>query len=156
MCKPHNSVRPFKECFFHNHRLVAATNFSNISYQFFSSWGSGPNETPSILHGPSIQLEELRRAQLFHEPMRKFIYFSWLVLSPIMTSYLLISLLPSTISALLVTSTLTSSGYAVYQATTEARVGSGLPSTHPGTVPAQGCGAWERADDLDESTETKG
>ena len=63
----------------------------------------------SILHGPSLQMKGPGRAQAFHEPNHKLMDFSWLILAPVTASYLT--------SALLIKSTLTSSVYAVYLAT---------------------------------------
>ena len=117
MCEQHTSARPLRESRLRSHNSVAANTFSNTSDQFFSNWRSGPNQTPSILHGPSFQMKGPGRAQPFHEPNRKPTDLPRLILAPVTASYLPISLLTSSTSALLVTSTLTTSAYAVYLAT---------------------------------------
>ena len=91
--------------------------FFSTSDQFFSSCRWGPNQMPSILHEPSLQMKGLGRAQPFYEPNRKLTDFSRLMLAPVITSYLLISLLTSSTLVLLVTSMLTLSVYVVYLAT---------------------------------------
>ena len=120
MCELHTSARPLRESLLRSYNSVAATTFSSTSDQFFSNWRSGPNQTPSILHGPSFQVKGPGRTQPFHAPNRKPTDFSRLILAPVTASYLPISLLTSSTSALLVTSTLTSSAYAVYLATWQA------------------------------------
>ena len=117
MCEQHTSARPLRESRLHSHNSVAATTFSSTSDQFFSNWRSGPNQTPSILHRPSFQMKGPGRAQPFNEPNRKPTDFSQLILAPVTASYLPISLLIYSTSALLITSMLTSSVYAVYLAT---------------------------------------
>ena len=90
---------------------------SVVVMTFFSCWRLRLNQTPSILHRLSFQLKGLGRAQPFHKPNHRLTDFLLLILAPIMTSYLLISLLTSTISALFVRSPLKSPAYAVYLAT---------------------------------------
>ena len=72
--KLHTSVWPFKLSFIA--MSVVAMTFSYNSDQFFSSWRSGLNQAPSILHGPSIQLKRLGRVQPFHKPNLKPTDFS--------------------------------------------------------------------------------
>ncbi len=67
-----------------SHNSDAATTLSSTSDQFFSNWRSGPNQTPSILHGPSFQMKGPGRTQPFHEPNRKPTDFSRLILAPVM------------------------------------------------------------------------
>ena len=111
----HTPARSFKENLFRCHSSVMATTFTGTSDQFFSCRRSRPNQTPNILRGPSFELKGPGRALPFHEPRRKPL----LILDPVTTSYLPISLLTSTTSTQLVISTLTSSAYAVYVEATE-------------------------------------
>ena len=117
MREQHTSARPFRDSRLRSHNSVSATTFSSTSDQLFSNWRSRQNQTPSILHGPSFQMKRPGRAPPLHEPNRKPTDFSRLILAPVTASYLPISLLTSPTSALLVTSTLTESAYAVYLAT---------------------------------------
>ena len=77
-----------------------------------------------------LALKDPGRAQPFHEPNRKAVDFSRLILAPVTTFYLPISLFTLTTSELLIISTLTSSVCAVYLAT----------SVEPGNVRARRTG----------------
>ena len=82
MWEPHTFASPFKESHLRDQRPVAATTFSTASGYFSSSWRLDPNQTLSILHGLSVQLKELVKAQPFHEPHSKPADFSQLTLAP--------------------------------------------------------------------------
>lgn len=90
---------------------------------------------------------------------RKPTVLSRLILAPITVSYTMMSLSTSSMSALLVTRTETSSAEVVYLAEVVApdiivRVESDSPLTFAGKSPTQECKANAKSDNFDESTET--
>lgn len=87
MCGAQTSALSYEERFLPNRRRTATLAFSRTPVQFIYSWRSGPNQTPCIFHGPSVQRKGSERKTPIHGPNRKAENISRLILVPGTVSY---------------------------------------------------------------------
>ena len=84
----HTSTLPFKDNLLRIQIPTWVSNLACTSDQFHSSWRSGPNHTPRIRTGPSLQWKGPGRVSLLVQaPKRKPSLLSKLTLEPAIRSY---------------------------------------------------------------------
>ena len=109
MCTAHTSALPFKDNRLRSQATTRASTLPRTSNQFRSSWRPGPNHTPRMRMGPSLQRKGPSRGTLpLQEPNRKPSLLSKLTLAPATFSYLATASFTATMSRRLDTKTVIS------------------------------------------------
>ena len=113
MYTAHTSALPFKDNRLRSQATNRASTLARTSNQFRSSWRPGPNHTPRMQTGPSLQRKGPGRGTLpLQAPNRKPSLLSKLTLAPATFSYLATASFTATISRRLDTKTVISSANA--------------------------------------------
>ena len=106
----HTSALPFKDNRLRSQATTHASTLARTSNQFRSIWRRGPNHTPRMRTGPSLQRRGPGRGTLpLQAPNRKPSLLSKLTLAPATFSYLVTASFTATMSRRLDTKTVISS-----------------------------------------------
>ena len=113
MYTAHTSALPFKDNHLRSQATTRTSTLARTSNQFRSSWRPGPNHTPSMRTGPSLQQKGPGRGMLpLQAPNCKPSLLSKLTLAPATFSYLATASFTATMSRHLDTKTVISSANA--------------------------------------------